>query len=371
MTTDYYELLGVERSCTEDELKRAYRQRARELHPDSTGGDPEAERMFKETTIAYEVLRDPEKRRRYDMFGPDGAEAGAANNMGDVFGTDLGDLLGAFFGQGQRQRRARSGPMRGPDSETVLTLEFREAVFGTSKEMTIDTSVSCAECDGSGARPGTTATRCDDCEGTGEVRRVRQSILGQVVTAFPCNRCGGVGEVISSPCGVCHGDGRTMESRTFTVDIPAGVDNGSILRLGGRGSAGFRGGPPGDLFVHLSVSVDSNFERQGDDVVVTVPIAFSQAVLGASLTVQSLDGEEQIEVTPGTVTGNLLRMRGKGIPHVRGRGRGELRYQFVVVTPTDLTKEQEELLRRFAAERGEQVAAPGSGFFSKIRSAFG
>jgi molecular chaperone DnaJ len=370
VTTDYYELLGVERNCTEDELKRAYRQRARELHPDSTGGDPEAERMFKETTIAYEVLRDPEKRRRYDMFGPDGAEAGAGNR-GDVFGTDLGDLLGAFFGQGPGQRRARSGPMRGSDSETVLALTFREAVFGTSKEMNVDTSVACTECSGSGARAGTTAARCDDCQGTGEVRRVRQSILGQVVTAFPCNRCGGVGEVINSPCGVCHGDGRHTESRTFTVDIPAGVDNGSILRLGGRGSAGFRGGPPGDLFVHLSVSEDTNFLRQGDDVVVAVPIAFSQAVLGASLMVESLDGEEQIEVSPGTVTGDVLRMRGKGIPHVRGRGRGDLRYQFMVLTPTDLTKEQEELLRQFAAERGEQVAAPGSGFFSKIRSAFG
>jgi molecular chaperone DnaJ len=368
--TDYYELLGVNPNASEDELKRAYRQRARELHPDSTGGDAEAERQFKETTIAYEVLRDPERRRRYDMFGPDGADAGS-QQMGDMFGGDLGDILGAFFGGATRQRRPRSGPARGPDAETVLTLEFSEAVFGVSKEMTVDTSVSCTECSGTGARTGTSATRCDDCGGAGEVRRVRQSILGQVVTAFPCTRCGGVGEVISSPCPQCHGDGRLTEPKTFTVDIPAGVDHGSTLRLGGRGSAGHRGGPAGDLYVHLAVAPDARFERQGDDIVAEVPIAFSQAVLGATVTVETLDGEEEIEVPPGTVTGHVLRMRGKGIPHVRGRGRGELRFVFAVTTPTDLTKEQEELLRRFASERGEQVAPPGSGFFSKIRSAFG
>jgi molecular chaperone DnaJ len=371
VATDYYELLGVNRDCTEDELKRAYRQRARELHPDSTGGDPQAEQLFKETTVAYEVLRDPERRRQYDMFGPEGQATGAPN-MGDMFGGDLGDLLGAFFGQGQRQRRARSGPMRGPDAETVLTLDFREAVFGTSKEMTVDTSVACEECGGTGARAGTTATRCDDCGGTGEVRRVRQSILGQVVTAFPCSRCSGVGEVINSPCAGCRGEGRRTESRTFTVEVPAGVDNGSILRLSGRGSAGFRGGPAGDLFVHLSVAQHETFERQGDDVWVIVPIAFTQATLGASIEVETLDGTEQIDVAPGTVSGDVMRMKGKGIPHVRGRGRGELRFRFVVTTPTDLTKEQEELLRQFAADRGEPVAAPETGFFSKLKkSAFG
>ncbi len=369
MATDYYALLGVGHDASEDELKRAYRQRARELHPDSTGGDPEAERIFKETSLAYEVLRDPERRRRYDMFGPDGVDA-SAQNMGDVFGGDLGDLLGAFFGGGSRPRQ-RNGPARGSDAETVLNLSFRDAAFGVSKEMTVDTQVSCSTCEGSGARPGTTATRCDACGGAGEVRRVRQSILGQVVTAFPCNRCGGHGEVVTSPCQDCAGEGRRSEVKTFTVDIPAGVDHGSTLRLGGRGSAGTRGGPSGDLYVHLAVAPDDRFERQGDDVVVTVPIPFSQAVLGASVTIETLDGDEEIELPAGTPTGHVVRLRGRGIPHVRGRGRGELRVQFVVVTPTDLTKEQEELLRQFASERGEQVAPPGEGFFSKLRSAFG
>jgi molecular chaperone DnaJ len=370
VAADYYELLGVSHDASEDEMKRAYRQRARELHPDSTGGDPEAEIKFKETTLAYEVLRDPERRRRYDMFGPDGVDA-QSQTMGDVFGGDLGDLLGAFFSGGARQRGPRSGPVRGSDAETVLSLTFLEAVFGTSKEMSVDTAVACSACEGSGARPGTTATRCDDCGGSGETRRVRQSILGQVVTAFPCNRCGGNGEVISSPCPECRGDGRRLETRTFTVDIPAGVDHGSTLRLAGRGQAGPRGGPPGDLYVHLSVASDERFERQGDDVVVTVPITFTQAVLGTTLTIETLEGEEQIEVPPGTPTGHVIRMRGQGIPHVRGRGRGELRVHLVIVTPTDLTKEQEELLRKFASERGEQVAPPGEGFFSKLRSAFG
>jgi molecular chaperone DnaJ len=369
VAADYYELLGVNRDCTEEELKRAYRQRARELHPDSTGGDAEAELKFKETTIAYEVLRDPERRRRYDMFGPDGAEP-AAQNMGDVFGGDLGDLLGAFFGGTPRQRR-RSGPQRGPDAETILTLSFRQAVFGASKEMTVDTPVSCNECAGSGARPGTSASRCDECGGAGEVRRVRQSILGQVVTAFPCNRCSGSGEVIMSPCPACRGEGRLTEQRNFTVDVPAGVDHGSTLRLTGRGAAGFRGGPPGDLYVHLAVEADEHFIREGDDVLVTIPIAFTQAALGASLSVETLDGDELVEVQPGTPTGHIVRMRGRGIPHVKGRGRGELRIQFVVTTPTDLSKEQEELVRKLATERGEQVAPPGEGFFSKLRSAFG
>jgi molecular chaperone DnaJ len=291
--------------------------------------------------------------------------------MGDVFGGDLSDLLGAFFSGGARQRGPRSGPVRGSDAETVLSLTFLEAVFGASKEMSVDTAVSCAACEGSGARPGTTATRCDDCGGSGETRRVRQSILGQVVTAFPCNRCGGIGEVISSPCSECRGDGRRIETKTFTVDVPAGVDHGSTLRLTGRGQAGPRGGPPGDLYVHLSVASDHRFERQGDDVAVSVPIAFTQAVLGTTVTVETLDGEEQIEVPAGTSTGYVVRLRGQGIPHVRGRGRGEMRVHFVIATPTDLTKEQEELLRKFAEERGEQVAPPGEGFFSKLRSAFG
>jgi molecular chaperone DnaJ len=370
VAADYYELLGVGHDASEDELKRAYRQRARELHPDSTGGDPEAEVKFKQTTVAYEVLRDPERRRRYDMFGPDGVDA-QSQTMGDVFGGDLGDLLGAFFSGGTRQRGPRSGPVRGSDAETILALTFHEAVFGASKEMSVETAVACSACEGSGATPGTTATRCDECAGTGETRRVRQSILGQVVTAFPCNRCGGNGEVISSPCAECRGDGRRAETRTFTVDIPAGVDHGSTLRLSGRGQAGPRGGPAGDLYVHLSVTPDERFDRQGDDVVVTVPIAFSQAVLGTTVTIDTLDGEEQIEVPAGTSTGYVVRLRGRGIPHVRGRGRGELRAHLVILTPTDLTKEQEELLRQFAAERGEQVAPPGEGFFSKLRSAFG
>jgi molecular chaperone DnaJ len=303
------------------------------------------------------------------MFGPDGVEA-QAQNMGDVFGGDLGDLLGAFFSGGARTRGARSGPMRGPDAETVLALTFREAVFGASKEMSVETAVACTACEGSGARPGTTATRCDDCGGSGETRRVRQSILGQVVTAFPCSRCGGNGEVIASPCPECRGDGRRMETKTFTVDIPPGVDHGSTLRLTGRGQAGPRGGPAGDLYVHLSVTPDERFERQGDDVVVAVPIAFSQAVLGTSMTIETLDGEEEIEVPAGTTSGHVIRLRGRGIPHVRGRGRGELRAHLFVVTPTDLTKEQEELLRQFASERGENVTPPSEGLFSKLRSAF-
>jgi molecular chaperone DnaJ len=235
VATDYYELLGVSPQASDNEIKRAYRGMARELHPDRTGGDATAEARFKEVTQAYEVLRDPQRRARYDRFGPEGAD-GSLSGAGDMFGGGLGDLFDAFFGGAATGPRRRGGPVRGGDAEIVLELDFREAVFGTSRELTLDTPVVCATCDGSGARAGTTAMRCPECEGAGEQHRVRQSILGQVVTAVPCRRCGGAGEVISSPCSDCRGDGRVTEARTFTVDVPAGVDHGSTLRLTGRWS---------------------------------------------------------------------------------------------------------------------------------------
>ena len=370
MAADYYALLGVSPHATDEEIKRAYRRMARELHPDSTGGDAEAEARFKEVTRAYEVLRDPERRARYDRFGPDGVDA-PAGGMGDAFfGGGLGDIFDAFFGGGAGQRR-RSGPVRGSDAEVVVELEFREAVFGVQREIAVETPVACSTCQGSGARPGTTAMRCPECQGTGEQRRVRQSILGQVVTAVPCPRCQGLGEAIASPCSDCRGDGRRMEQRTFTVDVPAGVDHGSTLKLSGRGPAGPRGGPAGDLYVHLAVRPDLRFTRQGDDLESVLHVSVTQAALGMSQEFETLDGAETLVIPPGTQTGHVVRLRGKGVPHVRGRGRGDLHVNVVVDTPTGLTKTQEELLRRLAAERGEEVAAADEGLMSRLRSAFG
>lgn len=370
VATDYYELLGVSPRASDEEIKRAYRRMARELHPDSTGGDPAAEARFKEVTRAYEVLRDPERRARYDRFGPDGVDAPMGGMTDAFFGGGLGDIFDAFFG-GATGGHRRAGPTRGADAEVVLELDFRESVFGAQREVAVEAPVACGTCGGSGARQGTTAVRCPDCQGTGELRRVRQSLLGQVVTAVPCQRCQGLGEAVMSPCPDCRGDGRQMQHQSFTVDVPAGVDHGSTLRLSARGPAGPRGGPPGDLYVHLAVREDPRFTRRGDDLEAVLHVSATQAALGASPVFETLDGPETLTVPPGTQTGYVIRLRGKGVPHVRGRGRGDMHVHVVVDTPTDLTKSQEELLRRLAAERGEEVAAAEEGIMSRLRSAFG
>ncbi len=372
MASDYYALLGVAPDASDTDIKRAYRAKARELHPDRTGGDPEAEARFKEITVAYEVLRDPQRRARYDRYGPEGVDAspGGFDPFGGAVGG-LGDIFDAFFGAAGGPRSARSGPARGADAEVVLQLSFREAVFGVRRDITVEGPVTCPTCSGSGASPGTAPVRCPECNGIGELRRVRQSILGQVVTAVPCPRCQGSGETVATPCPDCRGEGRRMEQRTFSVEVPAGVDHGSTLRLSGRGPAGPRGGAPGDLYVHLAVEPDERFVRQGSDLSAELHITMTQAALGASVTFETLDGEEQIAIAPGTQTGHVLRLRGRGVPHVRGRGRGDLLVTVVVDTPTGITKSQEELLRRLAAERGEPVAGAGDGLMSRLRSAFG
>ena len=380
MPADFYELLGVGRSATEDEIKRAYRKLARELHPDANPGDATTEERFKEVTLAYETLRDPERRRRYDMFGPEGLRgtgAGGGAAAGDPFGFGaggFGDIFDAFFGGaspfGGGARGARGGPVRGGDAEVRIALEFEEAVFGAQKEIEIRLPVACATCSGSGARAGTTPTTCSQCNGSGEVRRVRQSILGQMVTASPCQRCGGMGEEIASPCPECRGDGRVVEERTLLVDVPAGVDHGATLRLSGRGAAGPRGGPAGDLYVHIVVRPHERFGRDGYDLVHELHVPVTQAALGAVFPFETLDGTEELSVPAGTQTGKVFKLRGRGVPHVDGRGRGDLLVQVVVDTPVGLSPAQEELLRSLAAERGESVAEPESGFFSKLRSAF-
>jgi molecular chaperone DnaJ len=374
MATDYYELLGVGSNATEDEIKRAYRQLARELHPDASGGDPAAEDRFKEVTKAYETLRDPERRRRYDMFGPEGVAAGGgfdsnpfAGGLGDLFETFFGGSFGGgspFGGGGQR------GPRRGPDMEVTLELGFEEAVFGAQREVRLRQPVACTSCQGSGARPGTTPTSCRECGGSGEVHRVRRSILGQMVSTSPCPKCNGSGEEISSPCPECRGEGRRTEERAYTVDVPAGVDDGSTLRLTGRGAVGVRGGGYGDLYVHLRVRPHERFQRHGHDLVDVLHLPVTQAALGAHLRYDTLDGAEDLVVPSGAQSGRVFRLRGRGVPHLDGRGRGDLLVQVMVDTPTHLSAEQGELLRRFAAERGEEVAPADTRLLSKIRSAF-
>jgi molecular chaperone DnaJ len=373
---DLYELLGVRQDASDEEIKRAYRARARELHPDTNHGDPEAEARFKQVTVAYEVLRDPERRARYDRYGPEGVFGSQAGGMGGFnFEGGLGDIFEAFFGQMSGQSNHRRGPVPGADAEVRLDLEFAEAVFGCRQEISVRLPSTCATCAGRGTAPDTEPETCIDCQGTGELRRVRQSLLGQVVTSVACSRCAGTGEMIPHPCPDCRGEGRRMEESTLTVEVPAGVEHGSTLRLAERGAAGQRGAPRGSLFVHLAVRPDPRFERQGDHLSTALTVSLAQAALGVETEVESLDGPQRVVVAPGTQLGHVERIRGLGVPHLRGRGRGDLFVHVLIETPTKLTPEQDELLRQFAASRGEDVAAPGAGggegVFSRLRSAFG
>jgi molecular chaperone DnaJ len=371
---DYYEVLRVSRNASEDEIKKSYRALARELHPDANPDDAAAGEHFKLVNQAYETLRDPERRRQYDMFGTGGPRGGGdpfAGFGGSGGGGGLGDLFDAFFsGSGGQRQGARSGPRRGEDAEAALQLDFAQAVFGGERDLTIRLPMTCGTCSGSGARLGTTPITCTTCQGAGEVRRVRQSILGQMVTASPCPKCGGTGEEIPSPCPDCRGEGRRIEEQTFTVDVPAGVDEGSTLRLTGRGAGGVRGGPPGDLYVHLRVRPHPTLARDGVDLLGDCNVSMTQAALGVHLPFETLDGVEEITVTGGTQNGRQIRLRGKGVPHLQSRGRGDLIVTVVVETPTELTKTQEDLLRSLAAERGESVAEPDAGLRSRIRGAF-
>ncbi len=373
---DLYELLGVRPEATDDEIKKAYRARARELHPDTNQGDPEAEARFKQVTVAYEVLRDPEKRARYDRYGVEGVfgTPGAGGFGGFDFEGGLGDIFEAFFGQTGGGGRRR-GPQAGADAEVRLALDFAEAVFGSRKEITVRLPATCDACGGRGTAPGTEPVTCTECQGAGELRRVRQSLLGQVVTSVACTRCSGTGEMIPSPCPECRGEGRRMQEHTLTVDVPAGVEDGSTLRLAGHGAAGQRGGPPGSLFVHLAVARDPRFERQGDHLNTTLTVSAVQAALGTQAEVETLDGPHQIAVAAGTQHGHVERIKGLGVPHLRGRGRGDLFVHVLVATPTNLTPEQDQLLRQLAASLGEEVLPPGAGghdgVFSRLRSAFG
>ncbi|MGH9245107.1 MAG: molecular chaperone DnaJ [Acidimicrobiales bacterium] len=379
MASDYYALLGVGRDATADDIKRAYRRLARELHPDANPGDPDTEALFKEVARAYEVLSDPDRRRRYDAFGPDGVGATVGGGAGDPFGFGggLGDIFDAFFGGG-RGGSVFTGGMGGPataprgtDLEVVAELSFETAVFGGEHELTVRTAVACETCEATGAAPGSRPTTCPDCGGTGQVRRVRQSILGQMVTAGRCGRCSGFGRVIERPCADCRGEGRRIADRVYTVDIPPGVETGSTLRLTGRGAAGVRGGGYGDLYVHVKVLPHPRFARDGDDLVADVHIPVTQAALGTAVEFETLDGVEDLVIPRGTQSGRVFRLRGRGVPRLGGRGRGDLHVRVVVDVPDDLSPEEEGLLRQLAELRGDEVAPPeGKGFFSRVKSAF-
>jgi molecular chaperone DnaJ len=372
MPADHYATLGVAPNATDDEIKRAYRQLARQLHPDANPGNAAAGAQFKDVSIAYEVLRDPERRRRYDQFGDDGLRGSGAGGPGpgaDAFG--FGDLFDAFFSGGFGGGGA-SGPPRAPDAEAIVELDLVQAAFGITESLELLLPSACERCEGSGCEPGTHPERCPTCQGSGEVREVRRSILGQLVTAAPCHACGGTGARIPSPCSQCAGDGRVRATRHIEVEVPAGIDEGQRLRLTGRGPAAPRGGIPGDLYVTVRVRQHPTLQRHGYDLVHSRRIALTQAALGTVLTIETLEDPEEITVPAGTQPGEVFKLKGQGVPVLQGRGRGDLLVQVDVDVPQDLSPEERDLLTRFAELRGEDVApADEGGFFSRIRSSFG
>ncbi|UGQ09848.1 molecular chaperone DnaJ [Yinghuangia sp. ASG 101] len=374
MTTDYYEVLGVRRDATPEEIKKAFRRLARELHPD-VNPDPKTQERFKEINAAYEVLSDPQKRQMYDLGG-DPLGNPAAGGPGGGFGAGFGfsDIMDAFFGQaGQRGPRSRT--RRGQDAMIRIEVQLEEAAFGTTREIQVDTAVTCNTCNGEGAAPGTTAQTCDMCRGRGEVSQVTRSFLGQVMTSRPCPQCQGFGTVVPSPCPECAGDGRVRARRTLTVKIPAGVDSGTRIQLAGEGEVGPGGGPAGDLYVEISEVPHPTFQRRGDDLHCTVTLPMTAAALGTKVPLETLDGVVEIDIRPGTQSGQSIPMHGRGVTHLRGGGRGDLIVHVEVQTPTKLDPEQEELLRRLAKLRAEERPqgqfSPGQqGLFSRLKDAF-
>ncbi|WP_018655054.1 molecular chaperone DnaJ [Actinomadura flavalba] len=374
MANDYYATLGVRRDASADEVKKAYRRLARELHPD-VNPDPATQEKFKEVTQAYEVLSDPQKREMYDMGADPFARAGAGGaGFGGGAGFPFSDIMDAFFGSASA-RGPRSRARRGRNATLRVELDLTETAFGTTRELTIDTAVACTHCQGEGTAPGTHPDTCDTCQGRGEVQQVQRSFLGQVMTARPCPQCGGFGSVIRHPCPECSGDGRVRTRRTVKVKIPAGVENGIHIQLAGEGEVGSGGGPAGDLFLEIVEKPHPIFEREGDDLHCTVEIPMTAAALGTSVTIETLDGPEEVDIKPGTQSGQVTTLYGRGVRHLNESGRGDLNIHVRVETPSRLDEEQEELLRRLAVLRGEERPpgrfAPGQrGVFSRLRDAF-
>ncbi len=349
-TRDLYEVLGVPRNASDEDIRKAYRRLARELHPD-VNGDPAAEERFKEIAGAYEILADPDKRARYDTFGTSGGPAGF---------TDIQDIFDMFFGQGgfgggfgTRRRGPRSRARVGEDAGVRVLLTFSEAAFGVRREIELERMVQCDRCLGNGAEPGTAPIACRACGGTGEVQSVRRSVFGTLMTTAPCRTCDGSGQEVPDPCTTCSGSGRVRRQATVTVDIPAGVSEGIELRVAGSGHAGMAGGPSGDLFVRIDVEPSLRFERRGQDIYSVLDIPVTRAALGGSVEVETLDGHETLKIDAGTESGTVVRLKGKGVPNLNRRGRGDLYVTLHVLTPGQLSREERQLLQRLAEVRGE------------------
>ncbi len=369
---DFYEILDISKDATQDDIKKAYRKLAKKYHPDLNPNDAEAEQNFKEVNAAYEILSDQEKRSRYDRFGHAGidpqAGGGDFGGFGDIF-DDLFDVFGGFGGRSTGRRR--SGPARGADIQQGVTLEFKEAVFGVEKEVQVRRYETCGTCEGTGAKPGTDKKTCSKCHGSGEVRYAQQTPFGQFVQVGVCDQCNGAGETFEEKCETCNGTGKEIKTRKINVNIPAGVDNDSVMTVRGEGHSGEKGGLPGDLYIYISVKEDPVFERRGTNLYVTVPITFAQATLGSEIEIPTLEGAERYTIPAATPSGSRFKLRNKGVANVRGLGRGDLIFAVEVIIPKDLTDKQRELLLEYSKEMGENYKVPEKkGFFKKVKDAF-
>ncbi|MDR2771780.1 MAG: molecular chaperone DnaJ [Clostridiales Family XIII bacterium] len=354
---DYYEVLGLKKGAAEADIKKAFRKLAMQYHPDKNPGNKEAEEKFKEVNEAYGVLSDPEKKDRYDRFGHAGVDPNAGFGGGAGFGgfgggggggfEDLfGDLFGGMFGGGSASSRRRNGPRKGPDVQKNIRISFDEAAFGVKKHITLNKHVACDACNGTGAAGGTSRIKCSSCGGTGEVRTQQRSPFGQFVNVSPCSKCGGTGEVIENPCKKCSGSGKMRKEITLSVDIPAGVDNDSVVKLEGQGEPGALGGPAGDLYVVISVSAHRLFERKGSNLLLDIPITYAQAVLGDSITVPTLSEKVTYKIPPGTQSGTVFRLKGKGIRSLHTGRTGDLYVTVTLEVPTKLSGEERKLLKK-------------------------
>jgi molecular chaperone DnaJ len=362
---DYYQVLGVERNASDAEIKRAYRKLAQQWHPD-VNTDPAAQERFKEINEAYQILGDPDRRSRYDTFGRAGVDGAAGGTGFEGFGG-FSDIFDAFFGGGGSASARRGRPLPGADLRYDLRITFEEAVKGTDKEIEFTVLQRCDTCHGSGAKPGTEPITCPQCNGRGEIRSVRQTMLGQMVNVSACPRCRGEGKIIETACDTCHGEGRVERKRTLRVTIPAGIDEGHQIRLSNEGEVGPRGGPPGSLYVAVHVQPHPSLTREGTELFYEARVSIAQAALGTRISVPTVDGEEEVEIKPGTQPDTEIRLRGRGVPHLRRTGqRGDLHVLVDVVVPTRLSKKARELLEAYADESGETTLHGGGGLREKL-----
>ena len=370
---DYYEVLGISKGASEDEIKKAYKKMARKYHPDLNPDNKEAEEKFKEVNEAYEVLSDPNKKARYDQYGHAGVDpnfgAGGAGFDGNFDFGDLGDIFGSFFGGGFGGGRLTNpnAPQRGESIRLSLTISFEEAAFGCEKEVTVERMEQCGTCSGSGCAAGTTPEVCPDCHGSGQVQVRRQTPMGVFATSSPCGRCGGKGKIIHQPCPDCRGTGAVRKRKTIKASIPAGIDNGQTISIRSQGHAGKNGGPAGDLLITITVRPHELFRREGTSVLCEAPITFAQAALGAELEIPTIDGKVKYDLPEGTQSGTTFRLKGKGIPSINGRGRGDQYVTVYIETPRNLNKEQKEALKKFAETMGDNNYEERRKFFKKSK----